>query len=124
MLNNTTKPNDKSDPTSVNANATPDPWKEELSPQPKPIRPSRQVSLNPERQITAAPALDGILSPEGDPTALQIPAHTNHPTSDLTEVLLQEELKVNATQAKSLWDHIRDLLALWWWSGPQDGQPS
>ena len=122
MLNNTAKPNDQSGQTSVNENVIPDPWEQKPLPQPKPIQPSRQVSLDPNRQITAAPAAAGAFSPEGDPNALQIPAHASHPTPNLTEVLLQEELKVSAKQAKSLWDHIRDLLALWWWRGPQDEQ--
>ena len=32
--------------------------------------------------------------------------------------LLEDELKVNAAQAKGLWAHIRDFLALMWWRGP------
>ncbi|MDJ0706722.1 MAG: hypothetical protein QNJ46_25915 [Leptolyngbyaceae cyanobacterium MO_188.B28] len=121
MLDNTAQPNDKSGQKPVNSNVVPDPWQEDLSPQPQSIRPSQQVSLDPGREIAAAPAPEGVLSPEGKPSALQIPPHT---TPTPTEVLLQEELKVSATQAKSLWDHIRDLLALWWWRGPQDEQPT
>ena len=122
MLDNTANPNDQSGQTPANENLIPDLWEQKPPTQPKPIHPSRQVSLDPNRQITAAPAVGGVFSPEGDPNALKIPAHASHPTPNLTEVLLQEELKVSAKQAKSLWEHIRNLLALWWWRGPQDGQ--
>ena len=122
MLDHTAQPNDKPGQTSASSNVVPDPWNEDRSSQPPSSRPSQQVSLDPNRQIAAAPAPDGVLIPEGDPTALQISPHTSLPTPTPTEVLLQEELKVSSTQAKSLWDHIRGLLALWWWRGPQDEQ--
>jgi hypothetical protein len=117
MLEDTVKSTDQSA-----ANAIPDPWEAELPTEPKPAHPVWQFPLDPHHEIPAAPAPDGILSPQGDLAALQIPAHASHPEPSSTEVLLQEELKLDATQAKSLWDHIRDLLALLWWSGPQDEQ--
>ena len=76
-----------------------------------------------QHKITAAATPEGILSPAGDPTAPQIPAHVSSPKPTPAERLLQDELKVDAAQAKNLWDHIRDLLALLWWCGPQDEEP-
>ncbi|MEM8808207.1 MAG: hypothetical protein AAGF01_19470 [Cyanobacteria bacterium P01_G01_bin.38] len=118
MLDNAAKSTDNT--TSSLANTVPDPWEEKLPPEPKPTHPAWQFPLDPKHEIAAVPTPEGILSPQGDPNALQIPAHASHPKPTPTERLLQDELKVNATQAKSLWDHIRDLWALLWWSGPQD----
>lgn len=48
----------------------------------------------------------------------------NHSSSVLTptELLLKDELKVDADQAIRLWDHVRDVFALSWWTGPQSEQ--
>jgi hypothetical protein len=103
----------------------PDLWEGSPQSQQQAVRPVPVVPLDTTHEITAAPAPDGILSPAGDPNALQIPAHTSEPAAaDGAGILLQEEIKVKATQAKSLWNHIRDFLALWWWAGPRDEQSS
>ena len=100
--------------SSTPTNEVPDPWEEDLTPQPKPVQKSWQFPLDPKHEIAAAPAPDGILSPQGNPDALQIPTHAGSLEPSLTEVLLQEELKVNATQSESLWNRIRDFFALLW----------
>jgi hypothetical protein len=97
----------------------PDPWEGEPE-SPKFTHPSWQFPLDPNHEIEAAPAPDGVLSPAGDPTMVQIPAHSAQPALSGVEVLLQDELKIDATQAKSLWQHIRDGLALLWWKKTQD----
>ncbi|MEO1400958.1 MAG: hypothetical protein AAFV72_06830 [Cyanobacteria bacterium J06635_1] len=103
MLDNTPKSTD---------NTMPDPWEETLPSEPEPTHPAWQFPLDPRHEISGSPPPEGILSPQGDPSALQIPAHASHPEPTPTEVLLQDELKVSAAHAKSLWDHIQDLFAL------------
>ena len=105
--------------TRTSADTIADPWAVTASPQPKT---PRQVTLDLSHEVTAAKPLS-LLSPEGDPTVPRIPAHASppqpEPGSDPVEILLKDELRIDATQAKSLWDHIRDGLALFWWRGPQ-----
>ena len=118
MIDNTTKSSDNTVQSS--ANEMSDPWIRDGPTESTLSHPARQMSLDFEPEIAAVPEPAGMLSPEGDPTALQIPARTSQPAPTPTEVLLQDEMKVKATQAKSLWDHIRDVLALVWWRGPQN----
>ncbi|MGP1383355.1 MAG: hypothetical protein ACTS2F_07310 [Thainema sp.] len=79
-----------------------------------------QFPLDPKHEIEAAPAPDGILSAADLPTLLRIPAHTtelkSEPALTSVEILLQEELKISATRDKTLWEHVRDGLALLGWS--------
>ena len=44
----------------------------------------------------------------------------NQSQDTATQVLLEDELKIDVSQAKGLWNHIRDFFALVWWSGFQD----
>lgn len=120
MIDNTSESHNKSVPSA--STELPDLWEEQLQPQEPKIYPLYQSSLDTTHEITAAPTPDGILSPASDPSMSNIAPHTSESTSDPAEILLQEEIKVNATQAKSLWNQIRDLLALWWWTGPRDKQ--
>lgn len=94
-------------------NAIPDPWEAKVPP--KPPQPSWQFPLDPQHELAAAPAPDGILSPQGDPSVLKIPAHVGRSAVSPTESLLSEELKVDARQHRTLWDHIQDALTLLWW---------
>lgn len=95
------------------AYSAPDPWAEDLPMRSKSTHPSWQFPLKPDHEISAAPAAEGILGPQNNPNALKL---SSHPDSDATTVLLEEEMKVDATQEKSLWNHIRDAFALLWWS--------
>lgn len=120
MLGNSNKNTDKS--TIIFPGIVPDPWEGEPPEQPKFTHPSWQFPLDPNHELAAAPAPDGILSPESDPTILQIPAHNIPLEASAVTVLLQDELKIKATRAKSLWRQITDGLALLWWKKQQDEQ--
>jgi hypothetical protein len=97
------------------ASAIPDPWDAEAKASPKPTHPSWQFPLDPQHELAAAPAPDGILSPQGDPNVMQIPAHVGRPAVSPTEALLSDELKVDAQQYRTLWEKMRDALTLLWW---------
>lgn len=105
----------------------PDPWEERGMSAEMPtdsLRHSpRRFPLDPSHEIVAASPPDGILPCAGDPTVVQIPTHPHEPTSCGAAMLLEEEMKVDATQAQQLWDHIQDCLALLWWEGPTDELP-
>lgn len=106
------------------ADLLPDPWEEVTVPQPKFIHPSWQFPLDPKHEIEAGRAVNGILSPATNPNLLQLPAHKSDTVfSNPIEVLLEEELKINASQAKILWEQIRDELTLLWWSRQLDPLP-
>lgn len=121
MIDHTTQSNPQSVPAPKPI--PPDPWAEEPSNWVKPTSNSRPLDLNLQSKGLHLPPPDRVLSPEGDPETLQIPAHISRSEIDPADVLLEEELKVSATGAKCLWDRIRDGLALLWWKGPQDQQP-
>ena len=95
----------------------PDPWEGDLPSRSKSTHPAWQFPLRPDHEIAAAPAAEGILSPQDNPSALRLSAH---PEVDAAEVLLEDEMKVNARQEQSLWNHIRDAIALLWWSKRQN----
>lgn len=79
------------------------------------------MTLDPTHEIAPAPAVEGILPPEGYiPAGLQIAARASRPKLTATEVWLQEELKVDAGNATTLWERIRNLFALLLWSGPAE----
>jgi hypothetical protein len=97
----------------VNPSATetiPDPWTTELPAEP--THPSWQFPLDPSHALASGAPPDGILSPAGDPQTLQIPIRTGPSPA---ESLLSEELKVDAQQNRTLWEHVRDALTLLWW---------
>lgn len=104
-------------PINIPQEIIPDPWEEISVAQPKLTRPSWQFPLDPKHEIEAAPVVDGILSPASDPNLLQIPPHQNYTVASNTiNILLAEELKINAIQAKTLWESIRNHLILLWWN--------
>ncbi|AFZ45069.1 hypothetical protein PCC7418_2940 [Halothece sp. PCC 7418] len=90
----------------------PDPWEEEPITEPKFTHPAWQFPLDPKHEIEAAPAVDGILSPETDPNLLQLPAPKNAVVIDAVNVLLTGELKLHVTGAEKLWQQIGDELTL------------
>ena len=114
MLDNTQNSENLSIPSPFNT--MPDPWDAEVIRTPQTV--SRQFPLDPGHEISACPTADKLLSPEGDPTALQLTQASAETYA--AKLLLLDELKVQASQAKGLWDHIRDFLALLWWGGFQD----
>lgn len=97
----------------ANTNLIPDPWETEASSKPK--RATWQFPLDPQHELAAAAPPDGFLSPQGDPAVPQIPAHVSQATASPAEALLTDELKVDARQNRTLWEHIRDALTLMWW---------
>jgi hypothetical protein len=113
MIDDTTQATNKA--AQSFAEELPDLWEDATQTQKPTTHTVRVFPLDTTHEISAVPAPDGILSPAGDPNALPIAAHVDQSEPDAAEILLQEEIKVDATQAKSLWNHIRDFLALNWW---------
>ena len=60
----------------------------------------------------------------GFPHETTMPAMDSELQLTPAEALLEDELKVDATRDPGLWNHVRDLLALSWWTGPQTEQSS
>lgn len=111
MMNNKVKPNIKlSEPVET------DPWLEEPTRQQHLIHPAWQFPLDPTHEIEAAPAINGILTPASNPNLLQIAAPKHHSAMTAVEMLLQDELKLNAKQAQQIWQQVQDALILLWWS--------
>lgn len=92
----------------------PDPWTlintstaQTIPPPPHP--------LDISHEIGAAHLPAGYIPPQGDPTVLQIPAHTSEPSSSPFMTLLRDELKVKGLAISELWDDIQGALALLYW---------
>jgi hypothetical protein len=93
----------------------PNPWLDDTSPNPNLTVSFDKFPIDPSHELTAAAVTSVFLAPEGDPTALQIPAHTSCPAVASSTVLLQDELKLKASKERNLWDHMQDAFTLLLW---------